>query len=274
MVARLPSLSDAGYVPALLDIAQENSIKLVVPTIDPELPIFATAFDDFEAIGARVAVSTLSLVETVADKLKAFAFLAKENIATPETWLPERLPAVLPDRLFVKPRFGSASAFCFPASRAELTHFLAVVPNPIVQPELSGQEITVDALFDFSSVLIHFVPRVRRKTMGGESTEGETLSNDELASWITTVLRALGSAGARGPLTLQAFLTKNGPVVTDVNPRFGGGVPLTFAAGGNYADWLLRMAANENVPVRLGDYEAGLLMTRALTEEFTTEPYW
>ena len=80
--------------------------------------------------------------------------------------------------------------------------------------------------------------------------------------------------GALGPLTLQAFLTGDGPVLTEINARFGGGFPLALAAGGAYPAWLLDMLAGVAVPARLRDYETGLYMTRANAERFTREPRW
>lgn len=92
--------------------------------------------------------------------------------------------------------------------------------------------------------------------------------------WIVGVLEACSAMGGRGPITLQFFDTGPGPVLIEVNPRFGGGYPLTNAAGGTYPAWLMAMAAGEDVPPRLGDYQAGLYMTRHMVETFTTKPAW
>jgi len=80
--------------------------------------------------------------------------------------------------------------------------------------------------------------------------------------------------GARGPITLQAFLTARGPVLIEDNPRFGGGFPLAYAAGGHYPEWLLALLAGERIEPRLGAYQKGLYMTRYNVEYFTTEPLW
>src|SRR3712207_7877989 len=43
----------------------------------------------------------------------------------------------------------------------------------------------------------------------------------------------------RSPANIQCFREEVGLVVTDVNPRFGGGFPLPLAAGSRYPDLAL-----------------------------------
>jgi carbamoyl-phosphate synthase large subunit len=71
---------------------------------------------------------------------------------------------------------------------------------------------------------------------------------------------------------MQAFLTVNGPVLTEINSRFGGGFPLCQAAGGRYPEWILQMIEGQRLQPRLGDYEADVYMTRYYREHFFTAP--
>jgi carbamoyl-phosphate synthase large subunit len=80
--------------------------------------------------------------------------------------------------------------------------------------------------------------------------------------------------GAAGPLTIQAFLTSDGPVLSEINARFGGGFPLALAAGGAYPAWLLDLVDGRAVTPRLGEYESGLYMTRYHVEVITRTPRW
>jgi carbamoyl-phosphate synthase large subunit len=47
---------------------------------------------------------------------------------------------------------------------------------------------------------------------------------------------------ARGCITIQVFYNDitNEVVGLEINPRFGGGYPLAYAAGGNYSGWLIQ----------------------------------
>ena len=54
--------------------------------------------------------------------------------------------------------------------------------------------------------------------------------------------------------------------MTDVNPRFGGAFPLPLAAGSRYPELALALANGERPEPRVGDYRAGVTMTRFFSE--------
>ncbi len=265
-----------GYIDDLLDIVRRHHIRLLVPTIDTDLPILARHELAFGSVGCVVAVSQASFIETTMDKHRTGTTFAAHGVRVPRSWIPP-LPALieLPMQLFVKPRAGSASQDTFQVNRGELDGVLRLVTDPIVQELLVGPEITIDALLDLDGRPIHYVPRRRIRTLGGESIQGVTLDHDPaFETWIEAVLDRSSEMGARGPLTLQAFLTADGPVLSEINARFGGGFPLANAAGGAYPAWLLDMVGGVPVPARLGSYESGLYMTRANRERFVRRPKW
>ena len=137
---------------------------------------------------------------------------------------------------------------------------LRLVREPIVQEVLTGPEITIDALLDLDGRPIHYVPRRRIRTLGGESIQGVTLEHDTaFETWIEDVLDRCSEMGARGPLTLQAFMGTAGPVLSEINARFGGGFPLALEAGGAYPGWLLDMIDGVAVRPRLARVRNGRL---------------
>ena len=270
-----PRTTDPAFIDGLLGIVEQHAIGLLVPTIDPDLPILAARTADFAALGCRVLVSSVPFVEMSQDKLATVAAFADRGVRVPRSWVEPLDLARLPERLFVKPRAGSASQHAYAVRRDGLLATIPLVPDPIVQEHLDGQEITVDALLDFGGQPIHFVPRARLKTVGGESVEGVTLEHDsERDEWIASVLALCGELGASGPLTLQAFQTADGFVLSEVNARFGGGFPLGHAAGADYPSWLLDALAGQPLTPRLGEYRSNLYMTRANTERFVDRPLW
>jgi carbamoyl-phosphate synthase large subunit len=228
-----------------------------------------------EDAGCVVLVSDPEVIAMAADKCQTQEVFSAAGIAVPVGWPAESAPSVgLPDRLVVKPRHGSASQDVHLIDSFQLATVLPGVAQAIVQERLFGPEITIDALLGLQGEMIHYVPRRRIRTLAGESIQGVTISDDGLRDWIIRVLGIVSSMGGRGPITIQTFLTDNGPVLTEVNPRFGGGFPLTHAAGGRYPEWLVAAVRGDSSPLVLGDYEVGLHMTRYYVEEFVTSPRW
>ncbi len=275
---KLPPVLSSEYVPFLLDYVTEQGIKLVVPTIDTELMVFAENAERFASRGCKLLISEPELISACRDKWNTFTFFDRLGVRTPKSWLPEELDdatiAGLPDNLFVKPRDGSASINTYGTNREGLKGIMARVPNAIVQERIDGREITIDAFLDFDGKPIHYVPRVRIKTVGGESVQGVTISESGLGVWLEGLLEIIGRMGGVGPMCMQAFLTDEGFVLFEINPRFGGGYPLGRAAGGAYPEWLVNLLRGEKVQPRLGDYKVGLSMTRYYCEVFTEEPKW
>ncbi|QJB55857.1 ATP-grasp domain-containing protein [Pseudodesulfovibrio sp. zrk46] len=272
---QLPRVTTDEYIPFLLDYVKQHDIKLVVPTIDTELAVFAANAAQFAELGCRLLISSPELVGACRDKWNTSLVFEKKGVRVPYSWLPEEaLKKDLPEKLFVKPRDGSASQDAYPVERKDLEVMLTQVPNAIVQERVEGREITIDALIDFDGNPIHYVPRIRVKTVGGESVQGLTIKEPGLGEWLESLLKIIGEMGGIGPMTLQAFLTGDEYVLFEINPRFGGGFPLGHAAGGHYPEWLMQMVEGENVAPKLGEYTEGMAMTRSYTEVFTTEPKW
>jgi carbamoyl-phosphate synthase large subunit len=70
--------------------------------------------------------------------------------------------------------------------------------------------------------------------------------------------------GAIGCLTVQVFLNRiSGRIIAiEINPRFGGGYPLSYRAGANYPLWLINEYF-DNKPIQYSDsWEDQLLMLR------------
>ncbi|MCI4052867.1 hypothetical protein MM710_32145, partial [Klebsiella pneumoniae] len=70
--------------------------------------------------------------------------------------------------------------------------------------------------------------------------------------------------GARGCITAQFFYNEETGEFygVEINPRFGGGFPLTYAAGGNYPSRLMReYLGDEEIPFS-DDWENNLIMLR------------
>lgn len=274
-VFKLPGVLAFDYISILLELVARENINMIVPTIDTELAILAKNAEAFSAKACLLLVSSPQLIAITSDKWLTFRACKEAGIRVPRSWLPEEVDEKeLPDELFIKPRDGSASQHAYAVRRETLSAMLPLVPNALIQERIAGQEITVDALLDLDGRPIHYVPRYRLKAVGGESVQGVTIDDHILGSWLISVLEFASAMGGRGPLTLQAFLTEDGPVLLEINARFGGGFPLSHAAGGHYPEWLLRSLNGDALKPSFGNYRRGLYMTRYYNELFTDNPIW
>ena len=274
----LPPVSGDEYIEFLKGVVERYRVGLIVPTIDTELPFLAAGQEEFLRLGCRVLISHPDCVQVLTDKWKAVCSFSDYGVRVPISRTADTLSAdevsELPDDLFVKPRNGSASMHTYQCTRGELAEILPLVPNAIIQEYLPYPEITIDALIDFDGAVIHFVPRRRIRTVGGESIQGVTIIDSEVNAWLLRVLQVVSELGGRGPMTLQAFLSPDGPILSEINPRFGGGFPLALAAGGDYPEWIIQMLEGKKIEPRIGLYRGNLYMTRYYSELIIEEPVW
>ncbi len=269
----LPPIDDPSYLDSLLDIVKQWAVRLLVPTIDTELSFLARNAPAFENIGCTPLISSEELVAISGDKWLTVSTFSRLGFRVPRSWLPDAIePSALPQDLFVRPRGGSASLNAFRIDRDDLEIRLPEIESPIIQQYIGDPEMTIDALIDFNGNPVHYVPRLRIRTLAGESIQGVTLSDENIGEWVQELLQAVARMGGRGAMTLQAFLAPEGPIFSEINPRFGGGFPLAQEAGGHYPEWILQLLEGKSIPARIGEYEEGVSMTRYFSEEFTRRP--
>lgn len=267
----VPRISDAAYLPTLVEICHREQAHLVFPLIDPDIPALARHRQELEATGARVVVVPSEAVTATRDKWLTYEFFSKLGVATPRTYLPEEARGARLDfPVFIKPRDGSAGKSAFKVrNERELDFFLDYVPQPIVQEYLPGPEITSDVVCDFDANVLYIVSRRRIEVREGEAAKAITVYDPTVARDCVTIARGLK---AIGPITVQCMMRDGVPHFTEVNCRFGGGAPLGIAAGMLSPHWYLTLAAGRPVDAPpLGSYKVGLYLTRFDDSFFLTE---
>ena len=255
----VPLSTDPGYLDAILEICRTESITLVVPTIDDELPVFAEGAKRFAAEGIRVVVSPPETIATCNDKLATCQRLPMHGIAAVETFIPSELPTDPEFPLFIKPRAGRGGVGAVAVrSQRELDFFLDYVPDAIVQRYLNGPEFTIDVLCDFDGRPLSVVPRERVVVRAGVVDRARTVRDRQLIHLGLECARALAFVGA---VNIQCRVVDGRPVVFEINPRFSGGIPLTIAAGADFPRQLVAMARGRRVAAAIGRFKDQLWMT-------------
>jgi carbamoyl-phosphate synthase large subunit len=224
----------------VLEISRQNGVKLVVPTIDPELLPLAKTSDLFLAAGARVHVSPPSVIEIAQNKIKTVSVLAGVGVPVPVTLSTNHArenPGSVIWPAFLKPVAGSASrGIRILASAAEIPS--DPVEPMLVQELLEGPEYTVNIFIDSVGKLRTAAIHRRIQVRAGEVEKGQTERRSDIQALARRVVS--GIPEARGVLCFQVIDDKaKGPVVFEINARFGGGYPLADQAGAKFAQWLI-----------------------------------
>lgn len=267
----VPRLTAPDYIPTVAEICRREQVGLVFPLIDPDIPMLARHRQAIEATGARLAVVSPEAATTTADKWLTTQFFQRLGLPTPHSWLPGQLdPAQAGYPLFIKPRGGSAAkgTFKVPSAR-ELMLLSDYVPEPIIQEYLPGPEITNDVICDLDGEMLAVVSRQRIEVRWGEVAKGVTVYDSAITDACVKIAQALPAVG---PITVQCMMKDGIPHFTEINARFGGGVPLGIAAGVDSPRWLLARAAGIPVDIPpLGSYRVSLYLTRFDESFFLTE---
>lgn len=258
----IPGLHSPDYIPTLVDICTRERVKIVFPLIDPDIHVLARHRSTIERTGARLAVVSQEAAGITADKWQTVQLFQRLGLPSPRSWLPGDIDMTdVEFPLFVKPRSGSASQNTFKVRDVdEARFFFKYVHDPIVQEYLPGPEITSDVICDLEGDVLAVVCRQRIEVRWGEVAKGITVYDPSIAQACVKIARSIG---AIGPINIQCMMKNGVAYFTEVNARFGGGVPLGIAAGVDSPCWLLSKIAGLPIEIPpLGTYQTGLRMTR------------
>jgi carbamoyl-phosphate synthase large subunit len=238
-----PGLSP-DFVDGIRRICADDSIDVVISTVDVELPPLAARRDELGAVLAAPSVATLAvtldkweLAQRCAPLLRVpvTRLLNADGIALRWTF-----PVI------VKPRRGAGSrGVRLVADRAALT---AMEPDEalIIQEHLPGDEFSVDVFAGADGGVVAAVPRTRTRVDSGVSIAGQTVHDEGLEQTAAAVARAIG---LRGVANVQLRRDSEGvPALLEVNPRFPGALPLTIAAGVDMPSLALDLALGVEIP--------------------------
>ncbi len=257
---QVPRVSDVQYMDLLLDLCLKNDIGMVIPTIDTELLLLATNQNKFADHGIYIVISSKEFIASCRDKRKTSDLFGDIGVHVPKILVKSDLSFPC----FVKPYDGSCSvgaAALF--SKDQLTSRI-LDDEKMMFMELiddSHVEYTIDAYYSKDSTLKCLVPRERIEVRGGEVSKGVTRKH-EVYDYLLPACKKI--KGARGCLTIQVFanLAQDSFYGLEINPRFGGGYPLTYSSGAHYSAWLIKEYLLKEEIDFYDQWEPDLLMLR------------
>ncbi|TXE04829.1 ATP-grasp domain-containing protein [Gelidibacter salicanalis] len=260
---KVPQLNDSNYIDVLMALCKTHHIELIIPTIDTELLELATCKDKFALNGITVVISSVDFVLKCRDKRLTHEFFENHNIAIAKEFT--KINYNIP--LFIKPVDGSRS----------VDNYIVKSENELTENHFDNEklmfleyldhdhynEFTCDLYFSKDHNLKCVVPRKRIEVRDGEVYKAMTVRNP-LVSIIKKNLSYIN--GAVGCLTAQFFVHKEDETKIygiEINPRFGGGYPLTYLSGANFSKWIIEEYCLEQpITEQFDVWENDLLMIR------------
>lgn len=254
-----PRITDSEYIPFLIKYCAENDIDVLIPTIDTDLLLLSEHKDDFK--NTKVLISSKESIEKCRDKRLTGAFFKEVGLKCPIP-VDDYKKYDLGFPAFIKPKDGSSSINAFKINnKEELEALIKIVPDYIIQPYITGTEYTVDAFCDFDGNPIFITPRVRLAVRSGEVLKTQIIKDDKIIDEMQRIIKAFKPCG---PITVQLIRDDNTgeDYYIEINPRYGGGAPLSIKAGANSCDMLFRMINGDNISYVTDAAENGAIYCR------------
>ncbi|SDH59164.1 haloacid dehalogenase superfamily, subfamily IA, variant 1 with third motif having Dx(3-4)D or Dx(3-4)E [Pseudobutyrivibrio sp. 49] len=243
---RVCGMKEPQYIDELLEICKADNIDLLIPTIDTDLLVLSQNAGRFDEIGTKVLISKPDKIAICRDKNNTGEFFESCGLKAPKTYndyrkYDNKFPC------FIKPKDGSSSINAFKVEDAqELEVYAHQVEDYIIQPFVSGREYTIDIFCDFDGNPIFITPRERLQVRAGEVLKTQIHMDSVM---IEESKKLIADFKPCGPMTVQLIQDEvtGENYYIEINPRYGGGAPLSMKAGARSAEAVLRLLCGESV---------------------------
>lgn len=246
-------ISDNDYIPSLLAICKKESIDCLIPTIDTDLLVLSENKHCFEQIGTKVLISRTEKIKICRDKNYTADYFISLGLKSPrpfnsvEKYEDELKSGKQSFPAFIKPKDGNSSIDAYRVDNLDdLRIYAEKIEDYIIQPFISGREYTIDIFCDYEGNPIYITPRERIAVRAGEVLKTKIVQDDVMIAEMKTLIADYLPCGQ---ITVQLIRDeKTGEnYYIEINPRFGGGAPLSMKAGANSAEAVLKILNGEKL---------------------------
>lgn len=273
----VPKMADPAYFDAIREICRKENIRGILSLIDPELSLLSAHQADFAALGVTVIGSSQELCEMSLDKYRMYRWLCEHGYRCARSWMDKEafFAAVEAGEarypVFLKPALGSASIAVSKAWDRETVELLfAHREGLMIQEYMAGQEIGADVYVDMiSGEPVSIFTKKKLKMRAGETDKSVSFRDPKLFELIERFVR---EAGFRGPIDIDIFDENGDYVISEVNPRFGGGYPHAYECGCDHMHLIAENLSGRANERRIGGYEDGVFMMKYSETAFCRLP--
>ena len=262
----LPNVLEKNYINELFKICLTNDIKGIISLNDIELPILAQFKNKFLEKDIKLIVSNPKVIDICYDKYSTYRFLKENNFPFPKTFisLDEALMEIkaktIKFPLLVKPRKGSASLGIKKVFNIkELQNGFNEKGNVIIQEFFQGDEYGIDVFCNSNLLPVSIFAKRKIKMRAGETDKAITVYDIKMIEFIDSLIRMLG---IYGPGDMDLFKCGNKYIVLEINPRFGGGYPLSHAVGAVFPEKVIKLINEEQLQPDLIRYPDNVVMMK------------
>lgn len=246
-------ISDSKYIPSLLAICESENIDCLIPTIDTDLLLLSENKDRFEQIGTKVLISRTEKVKICRDKNYTADYFISLGLKSPRPFNSvEKYEAELTlgrqsFPAFIKPKDGSSSINAYRVDTLDdLKLYAEKIGDYIIQPFISGKEYTIDIFCDYEGNPVYITPRERIAVRAGEVLKTQIIQDEVMIAEMKTLVADYQPCGQITVQLIQDEKTGDNYYI-EINPRFGGGAPLSIKAGADSAEAVLKMLNGEKL---------------------------
>ena len=239
-------IKEPEYIPQLLEICETEKIDCLIPTIDTDLLLLAENKQKFENMGTKVLISAVDKVKLCRDKRYTADYFMSVGLKSPVP-VDDVAKYTFGYPAFIKPKDGSSSVDAYKVNNAEdLETYVKKVQDYIIQPFVSGREFTIDIFCDYEGNPVFITPRERLAVRAGEVLKTRIHQDDTM---IQEMLKLVADYKPCGQITVQLIQDEQtgDNYYIEINPRFGGGAPLSMKAGADSAKAVIRMLCGEKL---------------------------
>lgn len=277
-----PAVIDDHYTDWLRQTLEDHRVDLAISVNDFELSAWSELESEIPAL-VRLGRDQQSIAE---DKAAMALALTGMGVGSPPTWVGSQVvadPSVVgtADGYVVKSRYGSGSVGLTTCTSNELLAVVqqasdevygrngaalagahAALDGVIVQPRIAGVEYGLDVVADLNTRYRATFAREKLVMRGGETDKAVTVDGSRFEEHGRAIA---GLLHHRGTVDADVLVDAEGQAwVIDVNPRFGGGYPLTHVAGAHLPAAMIAWALGRDADASWLQYMAGVVASKVV----------
>lgn len=236
-------VTEKNYLTNLKKILIKHAITLIIPTSEQEIRFFHRQNILDNILGIPLIIANKKSLEIGLDKFKTYQFLKKNNLPYPWTYIinrniPKEFPCIL------KNRFGSGSVGLQLIDKELFYYYRKKKPSYIIQEYLlpEKQEYTCCVYRSNNNEVRTII--IQRRLKEGFTVYGKIIHNKNIESLLIKIAQLLQ---LKGSINIQLRLTKRGPIIFEINPRFSSTVLFRHLLGFKDLMWSIWERQNKKL---------------------------